>query len=97
MFRMLAVLLIIFSTSSVVAQTAAPLPVTRVTLYTNGVGYFERTGLVSGDSSSTFYFPLEQVNDVLKSLVLLDYGGGTIEPVTYGAEDPVVVFRRFER
>jgi hypothetical protein len=73
----------------VLAQSSAPLPVTHVTLYTSGVGYFERTGTIDGDLSSTMYFPLEQVNDVLKSLVLLDFGGGTIEPVTYGAQDPL--------
>ena len=65
------------------------LPITRVTLYTSGVGYFERTGEVEGNASLTLYFPVGQVNDVLKSLVLLDNGGGTISPVTYAAQDPV--------
>ena len=67
----------------------ADLPIKRVTLYTSGVGYFERTGAVSGDATETLSFPVEQVNDVLKSLVLLDYGGGGIQPVTYGAQDPL--------
>ena len=65
------------------------LPITRVTLYTSGVGYFERGGEVQGDASLTLYFPVGQVNDVLKSLVLLDGGGGAISPVTYAAQDPV--------
>ncbi len=64
------------------------LPITRVTLYASGVGYFERGGQVEGDASLTLYFPVGQVNDVLKSLVLLD-GGGAISPVTYAAQDPV--------
>ncbi len=67
----------------------ASLPITRVTLYTSGVGYFERGGEVQGDASLTLYFPVGQVNDVLKSLVLLDGGGGAISPVTYAAQDPV--------
>ncbi len=75
------------------ATTAIPasaaLPVTGVTLYTSGVGYFERGGLVDGDAAQTLLFPVGQINDVLKSLVLLDNGGGTIRPVTYGALDPV--------
>jgi len=74
------------------AETAAKdadLPIKRVTLYTSGVGYFERTGAVSGDATETLLFPVGQVNDVLKSLVLLDYGGGGIQPVTYGAQDPL--------
>ena len=65
------------------------LPITRVTLYTSGVGYFERGGAVDGDAQITLYFPLGAVNDVLKSLVLLDGGGGGISPVTYAAQDPV--------
>ena len=65
-----------------------PLPITRVTLYTSGVGYFERGGEVEGDARQTLLFPVGQVNDVLKSLVLLDGGGGTIQPVTYAAQDP---------
>ena len=73
------------------ADPAGPstLPVTRVTLYTSGVGYFERGGAVDGDATRTLLFPTDQVNDVLKSLVLLDDGGGQIRPVTYAAQDPV--------
>ena len=65
------------------------LPITRVTLYTSGVGYFERTGEVDGTASLTLSFPLGQINDVLKSLVLLDGGDGQLQPVTYAAQDPV--------
>jgi len=66
------------------------LPITRVTLYTSGVGYFERGGPVEGEAQITLFFPIGQVNDVLKSLVLLDSGGGEISPVTYAAQDPVL-------
>ena len=69
--------------------TIIMLPITRVTLYTSGVGYFERGGDVNGEASLTLFFPVGQVNDVLKSLTLLDGGGGTIQPVTYAAQDPV--------
>lgn len=90
-----AVLLMLASATPAAAQTltpaadTAPLPVTGVTLYTSGVGYFERGGEVSGEAAETLLFPVGQVNDVLKSLVLLDTGGGGIRPVTYGASDPV--------
>ena len=67
----------------------ASLPITRVTLYTSGVGYFERGGEVEGDARLTLLFPVGQVNDVLKSLVLLDADGGSIRPVTYAAQDPL--------
>ncbi len=68
---------------------SADLPIHRVTLYTSGVGYFERSGTVDGDAAQTLLFPVGQINDVLKSLVLLDGGGGSIQPVTYAAQDPL--------
>lgn len=71
-------------------DTTTQLPITRVTLYTSGVGYFERTGQIDGEAAVTLYFPVGQVNDVLKSLVLLDGGDGAeLLPVTYAAQDPV--------
>lgn len=63
------------------------LPVTRVTLYTSGVGYFERGGEVGGEARVSLLFPVGQVNDVLKSLVVLE--GDGLQPVTYAAQDPV--------
>ena len=44
---------------------------------------------MDGDATQTLLFPVGQVNDVLKSLVLLDTGGGSIRPVTYAAQDPL--------
>lgn len=87
----LTVLCLLTLSAPALAQSSstATLPITRVTLYTSGVGYFERSGTVDGDQSQTLLFPVGQVNDVLKSLVLLDTGGGQIEPVTYTAQDPV--------
>ena len=70
-------------------MSSTTLPITHVTLYTSGVGYFERGGEVEGDAGLTLLFPVGQINDVLKSLVLLDGGGGSIQPVTYAAQDPV--------
>jgi hypothetical protein len=84
---LLPVLLVLSLSSNAYAQAPASLPLTHVTLYTSGVGYFERTGSVIDDSQTDLDFPVDQVNDVLKSLVVIDYGGGTIEPVTYGAQD----------
>jgi hypothetical protein len=86
-----AVVSTVWLSSAAVAENSdsAKLPITRVTLYTSGVGYFERDGMVDGDANETLLFPVDQVNDVLKSMVLLDTGGGTIEPVTYAAQDPL--------
>ncbi len=65
-----------------------PLPVRSVSLFTSGVSYTERGGTVDGDASVALSFPTDQINDLLKSLVLID-SGGQVQPVTYGARDPV--------
>ena len=52
------------------------LPVRRVVLYKNGVGYFEHAGTVSGNQRVTIDFTSPQLNDVLQSLTVLDEGGG---------------------
>lgn len=51
------------------------LPVTRVTLYQNGVGYFERAGKLHGNVLTLHCRP-SQINDLLKSLTVIDRGSG---------------------
>ena len=55
--------------------TVANLDLDRVVLYRNGVGYFERSGAVDGDLL-TLKIRKDQVNDVLKSLTVVDKGSG---------------------
>src|SRR5262245_64986703 len=47
------------------------LPLRRVTLYSNGVAYFERRGTVTGRAEIDLAFKQSQVADVLKTLVVL--------------------------
>jgi hypothetical protein len=54
---------------------AADLTLKRVMLSSGGVGYFEYEASVDGDAALTLDVPLEQVDDVLKSLVVYDTGG----------------------
>jgi len=68
---------------------AADLPLSRVVLFTSGVGYFEREGTVEGTAAVELSFRTSQINDILKSMVLQDLGGGTIAPVTYAPQDPL--------
>ena len=68
---------------------ADELAVKRVVLFTSGVGFFQREGEVTGDASVPLSFRTEQINDLLKSLVLQDYGGGKISPVVFGSRDPI--------
>src|ERR1700756_6031595 len=65
------------------------LPVRRVVLYKNGVGYFEHTGRVHGNQELRIDFTSSQLNDVLKSLTVLDLSGGRISGVGYNSEAPV--------
>ena len=64
---------------------AARLPVTRVILYKNGVGYFEHSGHVRGSQDVNVDFTTAQLNDVLKSLTVLDLGKGRITGVSYNS------------
>lgn len=67
----------------------AEVPVNRVVLFNSGVGYFEHAGKVTGDASVDLKFDVGDVNDLLKSMVLRDLGGGQISTVTYGSRDPI--------
>jgi hypothetical protein len=65
--------------------SAARLPVTRVILYKNGVGYFEHSGRIRGNQDVDIDFTTAQLNDVLKSLTVLDLGKGRITGVSYNS------------
>ena len=65
------------------------LPIRRVILYSNGVSYIERRGIVSGDAEVNLSFKQSQVDDVLKSMVVLDLGQGKIGAVSYNSSAPV--------
>src|SRR5262245_10612572 len=64
------------------------LPLQRVTLYSNGVAYFERRGPVTNRSEINLSFKQSQVDDVLKSLVVLDLGKGRVGAVSYNSSAP---------
>jgi hypothetical protein len=71
------------------SETLEKLPVRRVVLYKNGVGYFEHLGRVSGIQDVHIDFTSAQLNDVLKSLTVLDLSGGRITSVDYTSEAPL--------
>ncbi len=70
-------------------EPAARLPVTRVILYKNGIGYFEHSGHVRGSQDVNVDFTTAQLNDVLKSLTVLDLGKGHITGVSYNSTAPL--------
>jgi len=68
---------------------AAKLPVKRVVLYKNGIGYFEHLGHVRDNQDVAISFTSGQLNDVLKTLTVLDLNGGRIAGVGYGSAAPI--------
>jgi hypothetical protein len=72
-----------------VKESAARLPVKRVVLYKNGVGYFEHTARVHGTQDLRIDFTTGQLNDVLKSLTAVDMGDGRISSVRYNSTAPL--------
>ncbi|MGA7833291.1 MAG: DUF4139 domain-containing protein [Terracidiphilus sp.] len=72
-----------------VPQEVKDLPVRKVVLYKNGVGYFEHAGSVTGNQRVAIDFTSPQLNDVLQSLTVLDEGGGRIAGVNYNSTTPL--------
>ena len=68
---------------------AVDVPVKVVVLFSSGVGYFEHAGPIKGTSSAELRFKTNQINDILKSLVLEDTNGGKVTAVTYPSQDPI--------
>src|SRR5215216_7793246 len=64
------------------------LPIRRVILYSNGVSYIERRGTVTGNAEINLSFKQSQVDDVLKSMLVLDLGQGKIGAVSYNSSAP---------
>ena len=64
-------------------------PVRQVVLFSSGVGYFEHFGSVRGDGSAVLRFKTDQINDILKSLLLEDLDGGSVGTVSFPSQAPV--------
>lgn len=74
-------------------QTGPALDLKRVLLSTGGVGYFEYEAEVEGDAELPLEVRLDQVNDVLKSIVVYD-DQGTIGQISLPGKQPLEqVFR----
>ncbi len=73
--------------SEVISGTSIPL--SRLTLYRSGVGSFQRNGIINNNAKVQLRFNTDTINDILKSMVILDKSGGTIEGASYGSKDPL--------
>lgn len=77
------------SATSAPADASSRLPVKRVVLYKNGVGYFEHAARVHGTQDLSIDFTTAQLNDVLKSLTAVDLGEGHVSSVRYNSIAPL--------
>ena len=64
------------------------LPIKQVVLFNSGVGYFQREGEIDGNARVQLSFPVGDINDLLKSLVLQD-AKGQVGTVNYDSSDPI--------
>ena len=72
---------------------AAELTLKRVLLSTGGVGYFEHEAVIDGNATLELEVRLDQVDDVLKSIVVFDDRGGVGAISLPGREPLAQVFR----
>jgi hypothetical protein len=77
------------ATRAISADSGPALPVKRVVLYKNGVGYFEHEARVHGTQDLSIDFTTAQRNDVLKSLTAVDMGDGRVSSVRYNSIAPL--------
>ncbi len=75
--------------ADVPAIRTTQLPIGQVVLFSSGVGYFQREGSVEGNARVDLSFPVTDINDLLKSMVLRDLDGGHIATVSYDSNAPV--------
>lgn len=80
--------------------SSAELPLRRVVIYRNGVGYFERAGQVD-EEQVTFKMRQRMVGDFLASLAIVERGGSSVRaasfPIEVEKEDPNAPDPRFLR
>lgn len=78
-------------TTQLVGKNGKPadiLPIKQVVLFNSGVGYFQREGEIDGKVDVQLSFPVSDINDLLKSLVLQD-SKGRVGTVNYDSSDPI--------
>ena len=91
--RPVCLALVFVAAMAVAARADGPqqsnLPLKRVVLFSSGVGFFELAGEVNGDAKVAMQFKTNDINDLLKSLVVQDLDGGQVSTVTYASKDPI--------
>jgi hypothetical protein len=81
-----------FCLAALPAAAATDLAIKRVMLSAGGVAYIEREAEIDGNAELTLDLPLDQVDDVLKSVVVYDSSGGVGSAHLPGREPVAQVF-----
>ncbi|MBN2151126.1 MAG: hypothetical protein JW839_06775, partial [Candidatus Lokiarchaeota archaeon] len=68
---------------------ASSLKVRDVTLFKHGVSFFTLKGTIKGTSTISLEFKKNEMNDVLKSLLVLDMSGGFVSSIAYDADQDI--------
>src|SRR5947207_5335405 len=63
-------------------NVSSDLPLRRVVVYRNGVGYFERSGRVDAEQVR-FRMRGRMVGDFLATLAIVEQGGGTVRSASF--------------
>ena len=94
-FRSLFSCIVLALLAAIVPARAAPgeLTLERVMLSSGGVGYFEYAAEIEGDAELALRVRLDQVDDVLKSIVVYDDAGGVGQVRLPGREPLAQAFR----
>ena len=70
-------------------KAVSGLPVTQVVMFSSGVGYFARSAEIEGSARVDLTFQERDINDLLKSMVLQDFGKGQVAAVSYDSHEPI--------
>ncbi len=70
-------------------QGSVELRVTRVASFSSGVAYFECEAEVRDAATAALTFRTDQINDIIKSMMVQDLGGGRVGLIGYASQDPV--------
>ncbi len=68
-------------------ESIISLPIKKVALYKHGMGYFERSGALNGAEHVELSCSLDEIDDMLKSLIVLSDAGGPAN-ITYDSSKP---------
>ncbi len=80
---------VVFFAVSVDSVLSDELPLRRVTIFTSGVAEFVHEGRLTGDEMIVLPVPEAHMSDVIRSLTVIDSGGGEVRAISYPAGESV--------